>query len=122
MKPAADHTAAHSRLIADTRERYGREPGLKIYLNVKVRPRRVKGKDIWTAEPALGVGTSDLLCVLAPHGRLVALEGKTGTAKLTEDQQLFRDLIRSLGGFYSEFSTVEEAGACIERARKGATE
>ncbi len=117
-----DRTAAHSALVAATRRELGREPGLALYLNAKGRPRLIGGTVVYTASPALGKGTSDLVGMLAPNGRWFCLEAKTGEATLTDEQELFRDLVRRMGGFFAEFHSVDEAKACLARARAGACE
>ncbi len=119
---SGNHNAEHSKLVAETRKRLGREPGLVLYLNTKGRLKKIAGQAVYVAEPALGVGTSDLVGMLAPHGRWFCLEAKTGKAVETDEQKLFGALVRRIGGFYSVFRTVDEAVACLERAREGKTE
>jgi len=60
----ADRTAAHSELVAAIRLRLGREQGLTLYLNTKGRLKRIGGNSIYVTDPALGVGTSDLVGML----------------------------------------------------------
>lgn len=43
-------------------------------------------------------GTSDILAVLPPHGRLLAVEVKTPTGRLTLAQRAFLDAVRESGG------------------------
>jgi hypothetical protein len=48
------------------------------------------------------------------------LTSETNTKKgPRREQKLFRDLIRSHGGFYCIVRSVEQALAALERARKG---
>lgn len=122
MSRGGSRSAPHSALIAETRKRLGREPGLVLYLNTKGRLKNIGGQHVYVAEPALGVGTSDLVGMLAPQGRWFCLEAKTGEAVETDEQKLFGALVRKQGGFYSVFRTVDDAVACLERAREGKTE
>jgi hypothetical protein len=120
-------------LLAETRRELGRERDLVLWLNAKGQ----KVGDQFRVLPGLTRGSCDLLGMLAMPvrdfdtsvpflcARFIALEAKTGTArgvrkgKSDDDQKLFMELVRSKGGFAAYFSTVEEARACIERARRG---
>lgn len=64
-------------------------------------------------------GGSDLIGILKPSGRFVALEIKAPKGKATELQQQFINLIRSFGGFACVVRSVEEAKAALSRARAG---
>lgn len=117
----ADHTAAHSKLVAETRKALGREPDFTLYLNTKGRLKRIGGESVYVAEPALGDGTSDLVGMLSlgNAAQWVCLEAKTGEADLQPNQRLFRDLVRSRGGFFAVFRSVDEAKQALDRARRG---
>ncbi len=67
-------------------------------------------------------GASDLVGLLAPSGRFVALEVKTGDAVTTPEQALFLALVRRCGGFGAVVHSLDEARSAIQRARDGATE
>jgi hypothetical protein len=45
-------------------------------------------------------GGTDIIGILKPHGRWVAIEAKTGSGVLQENQRRFRDMILSHGGLY----------------------
>jgi len=108
-------THEHTRLVNETRLDLGMEPDFTMWLNAKVT--YVDGQP--RAKPGLGKGSSDLIGILSPAGRIVALEAKTGDAKPTKEQVLFMALIRKRGGFAAIFHTVEEARAALDRARNG---
>lgn len=116
-----NRSAEHTQLVADTRLALGLESDFTIWLNVKVQ--MVKGQP--RAMPGLGTGSSDLIGILntanAP-GRLIALEAKTGNAVPTSEQKDFMNLVRNRGGFASVFRSVDEARACLDRARVGLSE
>lgn len=67
----------------------------------------------------LGKGSSDLIGILAPSGRLLALEVKRPGEKPTASQLIWQARIRDLGGFACVVDSVESARAALERARKG---
>lgn len=68
----------------------------------------------------LAPGSSDLIGVLAPSGRFVALEVKSPTGRSSVDQEKFLHLVRSRGGFAAVVRSVDEAHAAIDRALQGA--
>lgn len=70
----------------------------------------------------LAVGSSDLIGILAPTGRFVALEVKSEKGRMRDEQRLFLDLVRARGGFAAVVRSVEDARAALERAREGASE
>lgn len=70
----------------------------------------------------LAVGSADLIGILAPAGRLVALEVKTTSGRTTPEQNLFLDLVRRRGGFAAVVRSAEDALAALDRARAGAVE
>lgn len=115
-KQVADHGAAHTRLVAEIRLALGREKDLVLW------PLR-QG----TATPRGGAhpvpfglvpGASDLLGILAPHGKWFALEAKTGHARQSPEQVAFANVVRSHGGVYEVVRSVEEAIAALTRARE----
>ncbi len=69
----------------------------------------------------LCVGSSDLVGILAPAGRLVALEVKSSAGRTTPAQEVFLALVRKHGGFAAVVRSVPEALAAIDRARRGAS-
>ncbi len=121
---AANHTALHKQCVNEIRKALGRESDFTLWENSKVQI--VKGEP--RAMPGLTKGASDMLGILAPHGRLVALEMKTGKAVPTDEQKMFLELVRKRGGFAcivqadSVDDAVERARAALTRARLGMTE
>lgn len=67
-------------------------------------------------------GSSDLIGMLYPSGRLIALEVKTPKGRATPEQLLFLDLVRRRGGFATIVRSPEEALAAIDRCRAGLSE
>jgi len=130
----ADNSAAHRLLVQETRKALGREPDLTLWLNSKGRWDAGEFK----STPGLGKGSADIIGCLTVRaavwdvtrndnrttdvGRFIALEAKTGSGRVSPEQKLFIELVRKRGGFAATFSTVDEARACIERARQGLCE
>jgi len=102
----------------DIRLALGREPDLTLWRNntgvAEHRGRRVRY--------GLSVGSADLIGILAPSGRLVALEVKTPKGRAADAQKMFLDLVRSRGGFAAVVRSVQDARSAIERARRGEAE
>lgn len=86
----------------------GTDPALCLWRNncgsAEIRGRRIK---FGIANP----GGADLLGVF--RGRFVAIEIKTETGRLTEDQCRFRDLVLRMQGEYVVLRSVEEAAAWL---------
>ena len=70
----------------------------------------------------LAKGSADLVGILAPHGRLVALEVKTPTGRVAPEQEQWLALVRRMGGFACVVRSVADARAALARARTGAAE
>lgn len=67
----------------------------------------------------LGVGSADLVAILAPSGRWVCLEVKSATGRVEPEQAKWHERARSFGAFVAVVRSAEEACAAIERARRG---
>lgn len=63
-------------------------------------------------------GSSDLLAVVAPHGRFLGMEMKTGGAVQSKQQKAFQRAIEDLGGVYVVVRQVADALAGVELARR----
>ena len=70
----------------------------------------------------LAVGSSDLVGILVPEGRFVALEVKAPGKRPTPEQERFLDLVRRSGGFAAVVRSVEDVRVLIDRARRGESE
>lgn len=57
-------------------------------------------------------GSADILGILAPAGRFLAIEVKTGTGKQTPQQVRFEHMIRVMGGVYILARSV----SCVAKA------
>lgn len=113
-----NHNEAHSALVRELRLNLGNLPGVVLWPNQSGVATFGKAK----VKYGLAKGSADLVGILAPSGRWVALEVKTGDATTTPEQILFLALIRKQGGFACVVRSLEEGFAAIERARKGDSE
>jgi VRR-NUC domain len=70
----------------------------------------------------LCVGSSDLVGILSPSGRFIAIEVKSDSGRTTKEQELFLALVRRMGGFACVVRSVDDALQAVARARAGASE
>ena len=97
------------------REAVTREGSVRIFRNnVGVLPDPRTGGYI---RFGLAVGSADLIGVLKPDGRFIALEIKTPTGKTTPEQEAWLNTIRSFGGVAEVVRSVDEAMVVIQKAR-----
>ena len=102
-----------STLLREVRYTLGRAPDVTIWRNNTGKLRDDRGRVVTYG---LAVGSSDLVGVLAPWGRLVCLEIKVKT-RLTAEQDAWLSLVRSKGAFGAVVHSTEEAEAALARAR-----
>lgn len=61
-------------------------------------------------------GSSDILCILPPHGRFLAVECKVGRGTLTVEQRAFLDEVNRAGGLGVVVRDLEDLIAYVEGA------
>lgn len=67
----------------------------------------------------LGRGVSDLICIVPPLGRFLAVEVKRPKVGIvSDDQRSFIAAVRKFGGIAGTATSVEEALALLEEARQ----
>lgn len=66
----------------------------------------------------LWVGLADVVGIVAPYGRWLALEVKTGNARPNADQKRFLAMIRGWGGIAEVVRSVDDALAALRRAQQ----
>jgi hypothetical protein len=67
-------------------------------------------------------GSSDLIAIVAPRGRLAAVELKSERGRLRPEQEAWLARMRALGAVAGEVRSVEEAETMIAEAQRGAPE
>lgn len=69
----------------------------------------------------LGVGSSDLICVVPPYGRFLAIEVKRPgytPSMVSDDQRRFQEVVRKYGGVAGIASSEDEAFELLDEARR----
>ncbi len=115
----ARHNEEHTALVRELRIKVGNLSDVVLWPNNNGVATFESGAKV---KYGLVKGCADLVGILGPHGRWLALEVKTGEAVATEEQRLFMALVRNMGGFACVVRSIEEGHAAIERARKGESE
>lgn len=69
----------------------------------------------------LVVGASDLIGIVKPHGRFLALEVKTARGRLTKEQTQFLLLVNRMGGVARLVRSTQEAACAVSEASQPAT-
>jgi hypothetical protein len=121
---AAGSSAAHTKLVHDILEACGSMPGVIIGSNAAGRAAYVSESGrrfhVPYGWPDPRGGGPDILAAVAPLGRLVGLEAKTGDATTTREQRECHAALRAVGVEVHVVRTVEEARRVIaEVARCG---
>jgi hypothetical protein len=112
---SADHTALVRAVLLDL----GSLPGVIIGANASGRARYMSertGKSHVVPYGWLAPGSPDILAAIAPLGRLLALECKTGSATLSKDQHAVHAALRAVGVVVEVVRSVQDARAAIARA------
>lgn len=74
------------------------------------------------ARTGLGLGVSDLICVVPPFGRFLGIEVKRPgytASDVRDDQRRWLDVVKRFGGITGIATSEEEAMALVEEARRG---
>lgn len=93
----------------------GSLPDVRLWRNNTGALRDARGRQV---RYGLAVGSADLIGVVGPHGRFVAIEVKSAGGSVTGDQSLWLETVRRMGGVAGVARSVEEALALIEEARR----
>ena len=104
-----------SQVLADVQKALGKLPDLALWRNNIGSPDRIH-------HYGLPVGSADLIGILSPTGRLIALECKSATGKLRPEQIRWLTAVRAMGGFACVVRSADEALSAITRARLGKSE
>jgi hypothetical protein len=80
----------------------------------------VHDADYRLGKTGLGKGTSDLICIVPPHGRFLGIEVKRpkySPSDVRDDQRSFLAVVRKFGGVSGIATCEAEALALVEEAR-----
>ena len=75
---------------------------------IKLNPGDIVLKQAYPVRFGL-TGSADLLGIMAPDGRFIALEVKQTKGKQSKEQKCFEDMITAMGGVYIVAHSPEEA-------------
>jgi hypothetical protein len=114
-------SAAHTALVHDILAELGALPGVVIGANASGLARYASESGGAFAVPYgwPSRGGPDVLAVVAPNGRMVALEAKTGGAAATKEQRAVHSALRAVGVHVSVVRSVDEARAAIAAVQEG---
>lgn len=134
---------SEAELMHDVRLVVGQQPGQVVWRNQaglerhgvdklleKIRKICVEGstwgvlklldqsrKELRVTRSGLAPGASDLIGIVAPHGRFLAIELKSKSGKPTDDQKMFVALVRKMGGVAGIAYTCDEAWCLFQEAQ-----
>lgn len=104
-----DNTKEHQQLVDDILFAIG---SMK---EVRVWPRQV-GFD-YLRKIKFGVeGEADIQGIIAPNGRMLSIECKTGTGRLSAAQKRWRAMVEKYGGLYIEARSLNQVIDEVKRA------
>lgn len=119
-----NRSQAHTALVRAIMAEVGSLPGVVIGVNESGRARYLNertGKDFFVPYgwPSPDSGP-DMLAVVAPLGRLVGLEVKTGNASPTREQRACHEALKNMGAVVAVVRSVDDARKAIDAARSAA--
>ena len=83
----------------------GNRPGLRVWRQNTGAIKDANGRLVRFGL----IGSADILGILAPSGRFVAIEVKTATGRQSEQQRAFQQMIERHGGIYVLARSVDDA-------------
>lgn len=107
-----NQSAAHHALKREILLAIGSEPDVRLFENPRGFDERAK------ATYGLALGAVDLIGLVRPRGRFLALEVKTGNARPTPAQIAFLAMVNAFGGLGRVVRSVDEARAALAEARR----
>lgn len=104
-----DNTKEHQKLVDDILFAVGSHKRIRLWT-------RNVGFD-YMRKIKFGVeGEADLQGIIAPTGRMLGIECKTGTGRLSAAQKRWRDMLIKFGGLYIEARSIDQVLDEINRA------
>jgi hypothetical protein len=107
---------------AAVRRAVGALPDVVLWRNTVGKTTEWSGSAPRHIAYGLAPGSADLVGILAPAGRFVALEIKRPGERPTPEQETWLALVRKTGGFAAVVHSAGEALSAIERARAGGSQ
>lgn len=110
VSKTANHTRDHQQLVDDLLHAFGSRPDVRIWT-------RSVGFDMMRKIKYGIKGETDLQGIVAPSGRMLCIEVKTGAGRLTKEQERWRDMVIKFGAIYIEARSVEAALTEFEKLK-----
>jgi len=110
-----NNTAAHERLCDDILAAIGSNPQLRVWRIESKMAHTPSGRPFRAVPP----GTPDLRGIIRPHGRVLAIEVKTGKGKPNKNQIARLTMLRSFGAVAGVARSVEQVVAAVAAALRG---
>lgn len=63
-------------------------------------------------------GSGDIVGILAPKGKFISIEVKTGEGRQSPQQQIFEKMVKQFGGYYILARSADDAIKQLERIRQ----
>lgn len=98
----------------------GRERGVLLWRNSVGTAEHWTGTGVQRVRYGLAPGSADLVGLV--DGRFFALEIKAPGGRVAPEQEQWLALVRRNGGFAAVVRSADEARACVERCRAGASQ
>lgn len=100
-----NNSRAHKKLVDDILVTFGGLPYVRLWQNKTGVARSFSDVD---AVIQYGLKGSTDIIGIAKSGRFIAIEVKTGTGKLSKEQENFRAMIERFGALYVEARSLED--------------
>lgn len=112
---AAPHQSERD-ILAAIRLALGKDPRVVLWRNSTGQAQHWNGRTATTLRYGLAVGSADLVGLVAPSGRFLALEVKAPGGRATAEQEGWLALVRRMGGHACIVRSVDDALAALEEA------
>jgi len=96
-----NNTKEHQKLVNDILLSVGSNPNIRVWI-------RVVGFDFGRKIKYGIKGECDIDGIIAPSGRKLCIEVKTGDGKLSVDQKRYKAMVKKFGALYIEARSLEQ--------------
>jgi hypothetical protein len=102
---------AETQLVQSILIEFGALPGLRLWRHNVGAARTKSGALVRFGVP----GQADLMGVMAPNGRLLAIECKTATGRQSPDQKKWQAMVEKFGALYILARSVDDVRAALPK-------
>jgi len=97
--------AQHENLVSEILIKLSRRNDVRVWKNATGKARALGNNQVLSYGL---VGSSDILGIIAPHGRMLCIECKVGSDKQRPEQLRFQTMIEERGGLYILARSLED--------------